>query len=145
VTYQTTNHPSTQMHYVSVRSGTPGLPRRLDENPYLYEMEAALPMADFECEHGRLAGDRTPECGCWPQEAHVDLERAYRRGVRTPEAREAWASAERLRYARRAGRPLRSRKFCSGCGVAVDNRTKGCRPCGQRHWQRADRIARAVL
>ena len=25
-------------------------------------------LADHECSHGRLAGDRTPKCGCWPQE-----------------------------------------------------------------------------
>ena len=26
---------------------------------------------EHECEHGRLAGDPTPPCGCWPQEAHA--------------------------------------------------------------------------
>ena len=25
-------------------------------------------LADHECRHGRLAYDRTPKCGCWPQE-----------------------------------------------------------------------------
>ena len=25
-------------------------------------------LADHECAHGRLAGDQTPKCGCWPQE-----------------------------------------------------------------------------
>ena len=25
-------------------------------------------LADHECPHGRLPGDRTPNCGCWPQE-----------------------------------------------------------------------------
>jgi len=25
-------------------------------------------LADHECAHGRLPGDRTPKCGCWPQE-----------------------------------------------------------------------------
>ena len=25
-------------------------------------------LADHQCEHGRLPGDRTPRCGCWPQE-----------------------------------------------------------------------------
>ena len=24
--------------------------------------------ADHECAHGRLPGDRTPTCGCWPNE-----------------------------------------------------------------------------
>jgi hypothetical protein len=71
-TRETTMNPGTQMHYVSVRSGTWGLPRRLDENPYLYEMEAPLPLADFECSHDRLAGDPTPACGCWPEEVPVE-------------------------------------------------------------------------
>jgi hypothetical protein len=25
-------------------------------------------LADHECQHGRLPFDRTPACGCWPQE-----------------------------------------------------------------------------
>jgi len=25
-------------------------------------------LADHECRHGRLPFDRTPPCGCWPQE-----------------------------------------------------------------------------
>lgn len=25
-------------------------------------------LADRECRHGRLPDDRTPACGCWPQE-----------------------------------------------------------------------------
>jgi hypothetical protein len=25
-------------------------------------------LADHECRHGRLPFDRTPACGCWPQE-----------------------------------------------------------------------------
>jgi hypothetical protein len=25
-------------------------------------------LADHECRHGRLPGDRTRACGCWPQE-----------------------------------------------------------------------------
>ena len=29
-------------------------------------------LADHECAHGRLPGDRTPKCGCWaPQAAPV--------------------------------------------------------------------------
>lgn len=27
-------------------------------------------LADDECPHGRLAGDKTPACGCWPTEPH---------------------------------------------------------------------------
>ena len=26
--------------------------------------------ADDECLHGRMAGDASPPCGCWPQEGH---------------------------------------------------------------------------
>jgi hypothetical protein len=26
-------------------------------------------LADHECAHGRLPGDRTPKCGCWAQES----------------------------------------------------------------------------
>jgi len=26
------------------------------------------PMADRECDHGRLPGDRSPACGCWHDE-----------------------------------------------------------------------------
>jgi len=25
-------------------------------------------LADHECPHGRLPGDHTPKCGCWPEE-----------------------------------------------------------------------------
>lgn len=25
-------------------------------------------LADHECAHGRLPGDHSPKCGCWPQE-----------------------------------------------------------------------------
>lgn len=28
-------------------------------------------LADNECEHGRLSGDRTPPCGCWGPETPV--------------------------------------------------------------------------
>lgn len=28
-------------------------------------------LADHECCHGRLPGDRTPACGCWPEEGAV--------------------------------------------------------------------------
>ena len=30
-------------------------------------------LADHECRHGRLAFDRTPKCGCWPQEDGIIL------------------------------------------------------------------------
>jgi hypothetical protein len=30
-------------------------------------------LADHECPHGRLAFDRTPSCGCWPQEGAAVL------------------------------------------------------------------------
>jgi hypothetical protein len=28
-------------------------------------------LADHECRHGRLPGDRTPPCGCWREEGAV--------------------------------------------------------------------------
>lgn len=28
-------------------------------------------LADYECAHGRLPADRTPKCGCWPQETAI--------------------------------------------------------------------------
>jgi hypothetical protein len=28
-------------------------------------------LADFECRHGRLAFDRAPACGCWPEEGAI--------------------------------------------------------------------------
>ena len=30
-------------------------------------------LADHECRHGRLPFDRTPPCGCWPEEGAVVL------------------------------------------------------------------------
>ena len=30
-------------------------------------------LADHECRHGRLPCDRTPACGCWPEEGAVVL------------------------------------------------------------------------
>lgn len=30
--------------------------------------DRGMPLADFECPHGRLRGDRTPACGCFPGE-----------------------------------------------------------------------------
>jgi len=30
-------------------------------------------LADNECRHGRLPFDRTPVCGCWPQEGAAVL------------------------------------------------------------------------
>lgn len=31
-----------------------------------------IPMADDECEHGRLPGDRTAPCGCYPCEGDCE-------------------------------------------------------------------------
>jgi hypothetical protein len=39
-------------------------------------------LADHECRHGRLPHDRTPPCGCWPEESAVVL--ALSRPVRRP-------------------------------------------------------------
>lgn len=39
-------------------------------------------LADNECRHGRLPGDRTPSCGCWPQEQGATADPARpQRGV----------------------------------------------------------------
>ncbi|HYB25588.1 MAG TPA: hypothetical protein VEF89_03145 [Solirubrobacteraceae bacterium] len=47
-------------------------------------------LADHECQHGRLPGDSTPRCGCWPQENQTvsPLQAAKRRTAR-PAEREA--------------------------------------------------------
>jgi hypothetical protein len=36
-------------------------------------------LADRKCRHGRLAFDRTPACGCWPQEGAAVLALPRRR------------------------------------------------------------------
>ena len=41
-------------------------------------------LADHECAHGRLPGDRTPKCGCWPQENAPVI--AITRRARPPKA-----------------------------------------------------------
>lgn len=59
--------PGLNHHCPRLRFNQPkGLPRRLDESVGLYETEAPMPLADDECVHGRLAHDRTPDCGCFP-------------------------------------------------------------------------------
>jgi len=45
-------------------------------------------LADHECRHGRLPGDRTPACGCWPEEGAVML-KLTRRLVEPPIGRRA--------------------------------------------------------
>jgi hypothetical protein len=42
-------------------------------------------LADHECHHGRLPGDPTPECGCWPT-AHQATVIALDRALRAPRA-----------------------------------------------------------
>jgi hypothetical protein len=39
-------------------------------------------LADHECRHGRLPCDRTPRCGCWPEEGAAVL--ALSRPVEEP-------------------------------------------------------------
>ena len=39
-------------------------------------------LADHECRHGRLPSDRTPPCGCWPEEGAVVV--ALRRPAERP-------------------------------------------------------------
>lgn len=45
----------------------------LASSPEFCPIEAGLlfKLADNECSHGRLPGDRTRPCGCWPQEGPV--------------------------------------------------------------------------
>ena len=47
-------------------------------------------LADHECRHGRLPGDRTAPCGCWPREGALVLDFP---------ARSRRRAAERLRRA----------------------------------------------
>ena len=46
-------------------------------------------LADNECDHGRLPGDRTGKCGCWPQENApvIALSRRPHRNRRPPDGR----------------------------------------------------------
>jgi len=47
-------------------------------------------LADHECAHGCLPGDRTPKCGCWPQEAAPVIGLSQRvRAQPTPATRKA--------------------------------------------------------
>jgi hypothetical protein len=46
-------------------------------------------LADHECAHGRLPADRTPKCGCWPQETATVIP------LRTTSAPIETAAAER--------------------------------------------------
>lgn len=41
---------------------------RREEVAAAYEPLLHSQLADDECQHGRLPGDRTPACGCWPIE-----------------------------------------------------------------------------
>lgn len=38
-------------------------------------------LADNECKHGRLAGDPTAPCGCWPTESAVVIELPVRPAI----------------------------------------------------------------
>ena len=46
-------------------------------------------LADHECPHGRLPFDRTPSCGCWPQEGAAVLPLQARSTEHTPDRRAA--------------------------------------------------------
>ena len=41
---------------------------RLVDKAHDWEAAIVSQSADRECEHGRLPGDATPPCGCWPEE-----------------------------------------------------------------------------
>jgi hypothetical protein len=36
------------------------------------DFELGLRLADHECPHGRLYGDSSPSCGCWPGEGEKE-------------------------------------------------------------------------
>jgi len=40
-------------------------------------------LTDHECAHGRLPADRTPRCGCWPQEAATVIPLHSTAGIET--------------------------------------------------------------
>jgi len=46
-------------------------------------------LADHECAHGRLPGDRTTKCGCWPQESAPVIELPNPTTSNAPPARRA--------------------------------------------------------
>jgi hypothetical protein len=46
-------------------------------------------LADHECRHGRLPYDRTPACGCWPQEGAAVLGLRQRQSASSSERRAA--------------------------------------------------------
>lgn len=50
----------------------------VDRGSDLRQAEAGVRMADFECPHGRLPGDRSEPCGCFDE----DMEKALRDRVR---------------------------------------------------------------
>lgn len=51
---------------VSALSGASPL-AYLETGGYCAPLMPPLASADYECEHGRLPGDRSPACGCWGQ------------------------------------------------------------------------------
>jgi hypothetical protein len=44
-------------------------------------------LADHECDHGRLSGDLTRRCGCWPQESAPVIALPQRARPQRPPAR----------------------------------------------------------
>lgn len=48
--------------------------RTVIDRPLPYQDRASQLDAVNECRHGRLAGDRTPPCGCWPTEGALVIE-----------------------------------------------------------------------
>lgn len=42
-----------------------------DSADRVHRVQVRFAMADYECDHGRLAGDKTPPCGCWPTEPYT--------------------------------------------------------------------------
>ena len=46
-------------------------------------------LADHECEHGRLPGDRSAKCGCWPEESATVIALDRRTQPQPPASRRA--------------------------------------------------------
>lgn len=69
----------------------------------VYAPDPARMLPDWECEHGRLPGDRTEVCGCWLQETFL-----------VPR----WDT--------------RFRPECGGCGLSCDPGASVCVGCGRK-------------
>ena len=99
-------------------------------------------LADHECAHGRLPGDRTAKCGCWPQEnASVSSPSPGGHDRRKPHGRppdRRWA-ARACTAARSATAPPGSRAS-SSCAHGTGS---SCRPSSNARCAKRGGAARA--